>query len=294
MLRQLFSDEELLRLTPLMDASTPTNLGYYPLPRRGERFPICDPHKEPVMSPRPDSDAAFLQGAPLAKEKEVSEPVLLSCSNSPSWPSLSRCRVSVVTLNVEERGQSARLVCADTRVAAHSLSNLHASATPLQMSERLMAQWSEAGVRAGLLEGMAAIERQAYDAMAERGASPVQRVMTAGGGAKNPVWTRLREQALGVSVTASPNGALSCYYGVVAAYFVGQGKNEIVFLRPAWSVSCSSPQSVGRRFISCRVLQMRALERRGSLNWASASEGPSRGQLTAPCSSWRCHACVIT
>lgn len=63
MLRQHFSDAELEALTPRMDASAPTGLAYYPLPSKGERFPVSDPDKEPCISPRPDDDAVFLQGA---------------------------------------------------------------------------------------------------------------------------------------------------------------------------------------------------------------------------------------
>jgi hypothetical protein len=62
-LRKFFTNEELEALTPQMNASAPTGLKYYPLPSRGERFPVDDPNKEPVMEPRPQGDAQFLQGA---------------------------------------------------------------------------------------------------------------------------------------------------------------------------------------------------------------------------------------
>ena len=62
-LRQHFSDTELEALTPRMDPSAPTGLAYYPLPAKGERFPVNDPDKEPCIVPRPDDDAVFLQGA---------------------------------------------------------------------------------------------------------------------------------------------------------------------------------------------------------------------------------------
>jgi sugar (pentulose or hexulose) kinase len=57
----------------------------------------------------------------------------------------------------------------------------------------------------GMLEGMAGIEAQTYRLLAEKGASPVRRVLTAGGGAKNQVWTELRRARLGVPVEASPH-----------------------------------------------------------------------------------------
>lgn len=60
---------------------------------------------------------------------------------------------------------------------------------------------------AGLLESIARIEQEGYDMLKVLGASPVQRVMTAGGGSSNDVWTRIRSRRLGVDVSASPQGA---------------------------------------------------------------------------------------
>lgn len=63
-LRQLFTDSELQRLTARIDPSCPSGLDYYPLTVPGERFPVNDPTLQPRMTPRPDDDALFLQGAP--------------------------------------------------------------------------------------------------------------------------------------------------------------------------------------------------------------------------------------
>ncbi len=52
----------------------------------------------------------------------------------------------------------------------------------------------------GLLESLARIEARGYALLAELGASPLGRVETAGGGARNPVWTRIRQRLLGVPV----------------------------------------------------------------------------------------------
>ena len=57
-----FTDARLLELTPLLDPSRPSGLDYYPLTRPGERFPVNDPGLQPRLTPRPDDDAAFLQG----------------------------------------------------------------------------------------------------------------------------------------------------------------------------------------------------------------------------------------
>jgi D-ribulokinase len=52
----------------------------------------------------------------------------------------------------------------------------------------------------GLLESLARIEEKGYGLLAELGATPVARIETAGGGARNPVWVRIRERLLGVPV----------------------------------------------------------------------------------------------
>ena len=52
----------------------------------------------------------------------------------------------------------------------------------------------------GLLESLARIETRGYGLLAELGATPLGRVETAGGGAQNPVWTRIRQRLLGVPV----------------------------------------------------------------------------------------------
>jgi D-ribulokinase len=56
----------------------------------------------------------------------------------------------------------------------------------------------------GLLESLARIEAQGYRLLAECGATPLKRVLTAGGGAKNEVWTRIRQRHLQMEVLRSP------------------------------------------------------------------------------------------
>jgi D-ribulokinase len=57
-----FSREDIRRLSPMMNASVPTELDYYPLPKTGERFPINDPSMSSRVTPRPKDDVRFLQG----------------------------------------------------------------------------------------------------------------------------------------------------------------------------------------------------------------------------------------
>ncbi len=57
----------------------------------------------------------------------------------------------------------------------------------------------------GLLQGLARIEAQGYARLVELGATPPAEVLTTGGGAANPVWTRLRQRLLRLLVRAADN-----------------------------------------------------------------------------------------
>lgn len=59
---------------------------------------------------------------------------------------------------------------------------------------------SDADFLKGILESIARIEAQGYARLTELGSPAPRRVFTAGGGAKNPVWTAMRERLLGVPV----------------------------------------------------------------------------------------------
>jgi sugar (pentulose or hexulose) kinase len=55
-----------------------------------------------------------------------------------------------------------------------------------------------------LLEGLTAIERQGWQRLRQAGAPPLERVITLGGGARNPQWRHLRQQSLGIPVLNRP------------------------------------------------------------------------------------------
>lgn len=112
-LRQLFSDDQLVALSKDIDPSVTSPLDYYPLPKKGERFPVSDPNMMPRLQPRPESDAEYLHG---------------------------------------------------------------------------------------ILESIARIEANGYNLLKELGATAVEAVFTAGGGAQNEKWTMIRERVLGVPV----------------------------------------------------------------------------------------------
>lgn len=57
-----FSDDELASLSAEIDPDETSPLSYYPLPRVGERFPVADSSREPVLEPRPESRREYLHG----------------------------------------------------------------------------------------------------------------------------------------------------------------------------------------------------------------------------------------
>ena len=56
-----FSAERLAALTPKLQPERPTGLHYYPLPAKGDAFPLRDPEKPAEIAERP-GDAGFLSG----------------------------------------------------------------------------------------------------------------------------------------------------------------------------------------------------------------------------------------
>jgi D-ribulokinase len=59
-----FSNEELSDLSSrLIDPSTESPLNYYPLTKPGERFPVADSSKKPVLAPVPTDESTALPGS---------------------------------------------------------------------------------------------------------------------------------------------------------------------------------------------------------------------------------------
>lgn len=127
-----FTDQELVELSNHIDPMVDIPLDYYPLTKPGERFPVQDPNKMPVLEPKPTNRAEYLHG---------------------------------------------------------------------------------------VLQGIAKVEREAYAALKELGATPVKQVLTAGGGAKNPVWTRMRQRLLGVDTLPARNADAAYGAAMLARMF---------------------------------------------------------------------------
>ncbi|CAA9370798.1 Carbohydrate kinase, FGGY family [uncultured Microcoleus sp.] len=112
-LRHFFTDVELENYSTQIDPEQESLLDYYPLLKKGDRFPINDPNLPPRLEPRPTDSVEFLHG---------------------------------------------------------------------------------------LLESIARIEARGYQLLQELGATPLTKVYTAGGGAKNSVWSAIRKRYLKVPV----------------------------------------------------------------------------------------------
>ena len=112
-LRHFFSDVELDNYSTQINPAQESLLDYYPLLKKGDRFPINDPNLSPRLEPRPTDSVEFLHG---------------------------------------------------------------------------------------LLESIARIEARGYQLLQEFGATALTKVYTAGGGAKNSVWSGIRKRYLKVPV----------------------------------------------------------------------------------------------
>mmetsp|Transcript_16706 Transcript_16706/g.20427 ORF Transcript_16706/g.20427 Transcript_16706/m.20427 type:complete len:522 (-) Transcript_16706:192-1757(-) len=62
--QEQFTDDELISLSNDIDPGTDSPLGdeYYPLTKKGERFPIADTEREPKLTPKPESRKEYLHG----------------------------------------------------------------------------------------------------------------------------------------------------------------------------------------------------------------------------------------
>lgn len=72
---------------------------------------------------------------------------------------------------------------------------------------------------AGMLEGIARIEGEAYTLLTQLGASQLKSVLTAGGGASNDTWTRIRCRQLGVDVSSSLHGVVLSRLSAALIFF---------------------------------------------------------------------------
>lgn len=190
-LKQFFSSEQLQQLSSRIDTSQPCGLDYYPINKPGERFPVNDPQLQPRLDPRPADDAQFLQGG-LGLYLQ--------------WRRLHG-RVAVCGRTISPAG-----------LDASGLPAAHIAKRLACISSCLLCP-----ACTGMLEGMSRIEADAYGLLAQLGATPVTRVLTAGGGAVNDKWTALRAAAIGVPVAAAQQGMCYCGGGGVGVVVVAMG-----------------------------------------------------------------------
>ncbi len=80
--------------------------------------------------------------------------------------------------------------------------------TPRPVSDALYLQ--------GLLEGLSKIEQQGWQRLQQLGATPIKRVLTVGGGARNSQWRRIREQAIGLPVLNRANASAAAAMALLA------------------------------------------------------------------------------
>ncbi len=89
-LLQYFSPQQLVAMTPRLQPQQPTGLDYYPLPAPGERFPVNDPDKQPVLIPRPADEVRFFQAILEGIAAVEAEAYRRLASQGVPWPTSVR------------------------------------------------------------------------------------------------------------------------------------------------------------------------------------------------------------
>ena len=74
-----------------------------------------------------------------------------------------------------------------------------------------------------LLEGLTAIEVAGWQRLEDLGAPPVKRVISIGGGARNPQWRRMRQRALGRPVAIQADASAALGMALLARSRMGEG-----------------------------------------------------------------------
>lgn len=85
---------------------------------------------------------------------------------------------------------------------------------------------SDAEFLHGILEAIARIEAQGYQRLADLGADPLTSIKTAGGGANNEIWTKIRQRYFSVPVTAAEQTEAAYGSARLAAIALANSKSE--------------------------------------------------------------------
>ena len=112
-LRHYFNDQQLRELSDRIDPELDCDLGYYPLLRAGERFPVNDPELAPNLHPRPQSDVEFLhaifsalarieaQGYTALQHLGAPKPkYIYSCGGASTNPTYTRIRARILKIEL--------------------------------------------------------------------------------------------------------------------------------------------------------------------------------------------------
>jgi len=60
--QEQFSNSELIELSQQIDPMQDSPLSYYPLTKKGERFPVADSERKPLLVPKPENRKEYLHG----------------------------------------------------------------------------------------------------------------------------------------------------------------------------------------------------------------------------------------
>lgn len=170
--RENYSDDELDELSLLIDPQADCRYSYYPLLRPGERFPEYDPRKMPILDPKPmvlgsDDCGDPNNGAEVLDRREYLHGLLQSIAE------------------IESRGYSA-------------LEELGATSITEVLTRRDRADVITASTPS--LSVVCAFTSFSFYSTLRR-----DQVFTAGGGARNEVWSAMRTRILRKKIRSFPH-----------------------------------------------------------------------------------------
>lgn len=105
----------------------------------------------------------------------------------------------------------------------------------------------------GLLEGMAQIEASAYRALADLGAPTPNRIYTAGGGSRNPVWTAIRRRVVSPRIFEAQSSDAAYGAALLSLSASGEFSARVILPTASGTPACSRTglsirQYAGKRY----------------------------------------------
>lgn len=145
-----FSNEELIELSKDMDISSESAFNYYPLTKRGERFPVADATKEPILEPKVENRLEYLKAIfqGIANVEKRGFQVLADLGCDPPVPTIvhtcgggarndkwNQMRHRILERSFDNNKVSIKVLCSENAEASYGAAILAATGKSRYMKE---------------------------------------------------------------------------------------------------------------------------------------------------------------